>query len=121
MKAVLLVCIRGYQATISPMYGAACRHEPSCSRYMYQAIELHGSLRGVWLGLRRLVRCRPGGSSGYDPVPPPKNQISKSELSETLAPILTGTSNNDTDHSTNDVSIHATHNSRPIGASEQRS
>lgn len=70
MRTLLLALIRGYQAAISPLYGVACRHEPSCSRYMYEAIEGHGSLRGVWLGVRRIGRCRPGGTSGYDPVPP---------------------------------------------------
>ena len=70
MRALLLTAIRGYQAGISPLYGVACRHEPSCSQYMYEAIDRHGGARGVWLGLRRIARCRPGGTSGYDPVPP---------------------------------------------------
>lgn len=74
MKRLLLLAIRGYQAAVSPAYGVACRYEPSCSNYMHQAIELHGAVRGTWLGLRRLSRCRPGGGSGYDPVPPARNR-----------------------------------------------
>lgn len=69
MKAVLLGLIRGYQAGISPMLGVACRYEPSCSHYASEAIQLHGAWRGTGLAARRLARCRPGGGSGYDPVP----------------------------------------------------
>jgi putative membrane protein insertion efficiency factor len=46
-----------------------CRFEPSCSRYAYTAIERHGLIKGTWLAARRLLRCRPFGGSGYDPVP----------------------------------------------------
>ena len=69
MKTLSLALIRLYQAAISPLFGVACRYEPSCSRYAYEAIEVHGVGRGTWLGLRRLSRCRPGGGRGYDPVP----------------------------------------------------
>jgi uncharacterized protein len=46
-----------------------CRHVPSCSAYAAEALEVHGAARGSWLAVRRLVRCRPGGTWGYDPVP----------------------------------------------------
>lgn len=49
-----------------------CRHVPSCSTYALEALEDHGALRGSWLALRRLMRCHPWGTSGYDPVPRPK-------------------------------------------------
>ena len=65
----LLAFLRGYQVLLSPIVGGACRFEPSCSRYMIEAIERHGAGRGAWLGLRRLARCHPFGSHGYDPVP----------------------------------------------------
>ncbi len=47
-----------------------CRHVPSCSTYAVEALELHGAVRGSWLAVRRLGRCHPWGTSGYDPVPP---------------------------------------------------
>ena len=65
----ILSLIRAYQRLISPSLGPLCRYEPSCSHYAHEAIERHGLLRGVWLGLRRLSRCRPYGGRGYDPVP----------------------------------------------------
>ncbi|MQC16922.1 MAG: membrane protein insertion efficiency factor YidD [Chloroflexi bacterium] len=69
MRTLLLTLIRGYQRGISPMLGVACRYEPSCSRYSYESIATHGVWRGLLLTLRRLGSCRPGGGSGYDPVP----------------------------------------------------
>jgi putative membrane protein insertion efficiency factor len=64
--------IRLYQLFISPLNGANCRFIPSCSQYGIEAIEAFGVLRGGWLTCRRVLRCRPGGGSGYDPVPQPK-------------------------------------------------
>ncbi len=64
-----LALIRIYQRTISPNLGAACRFEPTCSRYTYEAIERHGLLKGAWLGFKRVTSCRPLGGKGYDPVP----------------------------------------------------
>ena len=69
MKWLFLRLIRLYQLAISPLLGASCRHEPTCSSYAYQAIERFGPLRGTWLGIRRIVRCRPGRPGGFDPVP----------------------------------------------------
>jgi putative membrane protein insertion efficiency factor len=69
MKWLFLRLIRIYKVAISPLLGASCRHEPTCSTYSYQAIERFGALRGTWLGIRRIVRCRPGRPSGFDPVP----------------------------------------------------
>ena len=61
--------IRIYQKTISPNLGNVCRFEPTCSHYMHEAIERRGLIRGGWLGMKRLLRCRPLGGRGYDPVP----------------------------------------------------
>jgi hypothetical protein len=61
--------IRGYQLGISPMLGPRCRFYPSCSCYAHTAIERYGVLRGLWMGLRRLLRCHPFAEGGYDPVP----------------------------------------------------
>ena len=69
MRRALLWLIRAYRAGVSPALGARCRFEPSCSQYAYEAIGTFGSRRGVWLALKRLLRCRPGHPGGYDPVP----------------------------------------------------
>jgi len=61
--------IRVYQWTIGPALPPACRFQPTCSRYAYQAIERYGVFKGGWLMLKRLARCQPFGGSGYDPVP----------------------------------------------------
>jgi len=63
--------VRFYQICISPFIGgrAACRFTPTCSEYTKQSIEKYGVLKGTWLGLKRISRCRPGGGCGYDPVP----------------------------------------------------
>jgi len=62
--------IRLYQWCLSPWLGTRCRFEPSCSHYAQEAVEQHGALKGGFLAVRRLLRCHPFGSSGYDPVPP---------------------------------------------------
>lgn len=62
--------VRFYQRFISPMLPPSCRYLPSCSQYMDEAIRIHGPVKGVWLGTRRLCRCHPWGGHGYDPVPP---------------------------------------------------
>jgi putative membrane protein insertion efficiency factor len=69
MKAVMLVLIRGYQYAIGPMLGANCRFAPSCSDYAQEAIVKHGAAKGLWLAIRRILRCHPYHSGGYDPVP----------------------------------------------------
>jgi putative membrane protein insertion efficiency factor len=69
MKRVLLLAIRGYQATLSRWLPPSCRFEPTCSRYAYEAIDRFGAGKGTWLAVRRLVRCNPWGGQGYDPVP----------------------------------------------------
>ena len=68
MKRLALILVRGYQIASGPARGA-CRFRPTCSTYALEAIERHGALRGLYLALRRLARCHPLGSSGYDPVP----------------------------------------------------
>ena len=64
-----ILTLRGYKRFISPLLPPMCRFEPTCSRYAYEAVDRHGALKGGWLALRRLARCRPGGGQGYDPVP----------------------------------------------------
>jgi uncharacterized protein len=69
VRALLLGVIRLYQLTLSPWLGTQCRYEPTCSRYAAEALERFGVARGVWLAMKRLLRCHPWGRSGYDPVP----------------------------------------------------
>jgi len=69
MKRLLLLMIRGYQLVLSPVIGANCRHEPTCSRYSFEAIERFGALKGLRLTLKRVGKCQPWGTWGYDPVP----------------------------------------------------
>jgi putative membrane protein insertion efficiency factor len=69
MRSLVLLLLRFYQVLISPVFRGSCRYLPSCSEYAREAVERHGAARGLWLSLRRLIRCRPLGSSGYDPVP----------------------------------------------------
>ena len=66
---LLILPIRFYQRAISPFMPASCRFTPTCSQYAVEALRKHGPLRGLWLSLRRLLRCHPWGGSGYDPVP----------------------------------------------------
>ena len=69
MRFVLKYLIRGYQLVISPLLGPRCRFYPSCSHYAIEAIEAHGTLRGVWLTIKRISRCHPWHEGGFDPVP----------------------------------------------------
>jgi len=69
MTRVLIVLVAAYRYALSPMLGASCRFHPSCSAYAQEALERHGALRGLWLALRRVGRCHPWHSGGYDPVP----------------------------------------------------
>jgi putative membrane protein insertion efficiency factor len=72
MKAILIILVRCYQWTISPLLGPRCRFYPSCSHYAVEALQIHGSLRGSYLALRRLARCHPWHPGGVDPVPEPR-------------------------------------------------
>jgi hypothetical protein len=57
-----------YQRIISPLLPSACRFYPTCSQYMRDAVERYGVARGVWMGVRRLLRCHPFHAGGFDPV-----------------------------------------------------
>ena len=69
MRQALLLGIRVYQMTLSPILPASCRYLPSCSHYSHEAVQRYGVLRGTWLGAKRVARCHPLGGRGYDPVP----------------------------------------------------
>lgn len=69
LSILLLFPIYIYRTCISPLTPPSCRFTPTCSAYAAEAIRVHGPFRGLWLALRRLMRCHPWGGSGYDPVP----------------------------------------------------
>lgn len=69
LSFLLLLPIYFYRTCISPMLPPACRFTPTCSRYAVDAIKLHGPFKGLYLAVRRLLRCHPWGGCGYDPVP----------------------------------------------------
>jgi len=75
VKYVLIALLRGYRAVISPLYGQVCRYHPSCSAYALEAVQVHGSIKGTWLAVRRLGRCHPWAAGGHDPVPPHSTRI----------------------------------------------
>ena len=68
MSLLAIGLLRIYKLTISPLLPSACRFHPTCSDYMLQAIERHGVLRGIGMGLGRLCRCHPFHEGGFDPV-----------------------------------------------------
>jgi len=61
--------IKIYQYSISPLLGASCRYEPSCSQYGIEALKKHGSFKGSYLTIKRILSCHPWGGHGHDPVP----------------------------------------------------
>lgn len=64
-----LAIIKLYQLMISPLTPATCRFEPTCSHYAKEALKVHGLFKGTWLAIKRIGKCHPWGSEGYDPVP----------------------------------------------------
>lgn len=68
-RAVVKAPIHVYRWTLKPLIGMECRHLPTCSEYALDAIDRNGPWRGAWLAFSRILRCRPGGTSGYDPAP----------------------------------------------------
>lgn len=69
MKGVILLFILFYQKVISPIKPRTCRYYPTCSQYTYQAIEKFGLMKGLYYGVKRILRCHPFSKGGYDPIP----------------------------------------------------
>ena len=72
MKSIIVFIIKLYQYAISPFLGSNCRFMPTCSAYTIEAIQNFGIVKGIWLGMKRILRCRPGCSCGIDPLPKTK-------------------------------------------------
>ncbi len=68
-RKLVILPVRAYQLLVSPLFPSSCRHVPSCSQYMIEAVDRWGAAKGLVLGVKRLARCHPWGTSGYDPVP----------------------------------------------------
>lgn len=77
LARLLSLPIKAYRLVLSPWIGHNCRFQPTCSCYALEALEKHGAARGGYLAVRRLARCHPLGSSGYDPVPPTAVELQK--------------------------------------------
>ncbi len=69
VKRVIILLLIGYRHYLSPLLPPTCRFFPSCSGYTLEAVQQHGSMKGLWLGLRRLLHCHPFDRGGYNPVP----------------------------------------------------
>ena len=72
MKTALLIMIKLYKKTLSPLLGNHCRFLPTCSEYTYGAVEKYGAGLGIYLGAKRILKCHPFHDGGYDPVPEKK-------------------------------------------------
>ena len=65
----LILLIRGYQLIVSPMLGSNCRYMPTCSEYAKESFKAYGLIKGTYLTIKRIGKCHPWGSHGYNPIP----------------------------------------------------
>ena len=109
-RALAIWPLRIYQRYLSPLKGApSCRFHPTCSSYAIEAIEVHGALKGSWLGLKRVLRCHPFHPGGYDPVPPKRGAAPKQQTQHkaTIGGVISSPRVYETKASTSDVSTEA--------------
>ena len=64
-----VLLIRGYQLIVSPILGSNCRFMPTCSEYALESFKAYGLIKGIYLTVKRIGKCHPWGSNGYDPIP----------------------------------------------------
>ena len=76
LARILALPVHGYRLLLSPWIGHSCRFQPTCSVYALEALEKHGAFKGGYLAAVRIIRCNPWGGSGFDPVPPRKDEKS---------------------------------------------
>lgn len=70
IRKFLIILIRGYQIFLSPLkIRTHCIYTPTCSQYAIEALRKYGVMKGLWLSVRRILRCHPWAEGGYDPVP----------------------------------------------------
>ena len=69
IKTIFVFPIKIYQKLISPFLGPSCRFTPTCSHYAIEVIDKFGIIKGTLLSVKRILKCNPFGSSGYDPIP----------------------------------------------------
>jgi putative membrane protein insertion efficiency factor len=69
LQKLFISCVVVYQKAISPFFAPSCRFHPTCSTYMIQALSLHGTRKGLWLGIKRIAKCHPLHEGGIDNVP----------------------------------------------------
>jgi len=69
LSAPFIFLVKIYQWIISPIFPPTCRYTPTCSSYMIEALKIWGPIKGLYLGIRRILRCNPWGGCGHDPVP----------------------------------------------------
>jgi len=78
VKSIIIFLIKVYQFTFGMLFPRVCRFAPSCSSYTIEALQVHGVLRGSFLGMWRILRCNPYSHGGWDPVPPKDNTVKDS-------------------------------------------
>ena len=69
MKKILISLVKFYQMCLSPFFVSRCRYTPTCSMYTIECLEKYGILKGFWLSIKRISKCRPGSQGGFDPIP----------------------------------------------------
>lgn len=72
MSGIMVLLIKIYQKTLSPLFRGSCRHYPSCSQYGVEAFQTHGFFYGGYLTIVRVLKCNPFFEGGFDPVPEKK-------------------------------------------------
>ena len=77
LQRLVTLFIRGYQLFISPLLGPRCRFTPTCSHYAIDAIKVHGTVKGSWLAVKRILKCHPLHPGGNDPVPQKNDRCNK--------------------------------------------